>query len=149
MGSVSSASSNLTNLLQTLGTESPELSSLLSTPQMQSALENASPGDLVQLSDQALQLQQIGILFGTTDGTQSTGLPSVPASLFSALSPDSSTTQADPIMQALESSLGVSGTNSTTSGTSSSTSASSLQAQEVQALFGDTQTVDPLLNTLG
>jgi hypothetical protein len=116
MGSVNSTSSNLSNLLQTLSTESPELSSILTTPQMQSALEKAPPGDLVQLSDQAMQLQQIGVLFGLTDGTQPTGVTSSVDSILSALSPSI---------------------------------ASSSQAQELQGLFTNPQTTDPLLNTLG
>src|SRR5579864_1255638 len=107
MSSVSSASSALSNLLQTLSAESPQLSSFLSTPKMQSVLEKASPGDLVQLSDQALQLQQVGLLFGNSDSTQSTG-----DSLFSMLSPGSSNAEPDPIIQALESSLGAGGFSS-------------------------------------
>lgn len=157
MGSVSSTSPDLSNLLQTLSAESPVLSSVLSTPNVQSALEKASPGDLVELSDQALQLQQVGLLFGSPDGTQSSG-----DSLFSLLSPGTSTSNAepDPIMQALESSLGVgsssagtpaNGQPASTSATPSqiASAASNLQAQNLETLFGATPTVDPLLNTLG
>jgi hypothetical protein len=43
---------------------SPALSSLLSSSKVQSALQNASPADLVELSDQALQLQTVDSLFG-------------------------------------------------------------------------------------
>jgi hypothetical protein len=142
MGSVNSAGSNLSNLLQTLQAESPQLSSILSTPNVQAALAKASPGDLVQLSDQALRLQQVGLLFGSTDGTQSTGLTSAPDSLFAALSPDSSMTQPDPLLQALDSSLGVSGANG-----NPSTSLS--QTPTLDALFATPPTVDPFLNTLG
>ena len=161
MGSVSSINSNLTNILQTLSAESPELSSTLATPQMQSALEKASSGDLVQLSDQALQLQEVGLMFGSADGTQSNGLNSLSDSLFSALSPNSSTTQPDPLVQALDSSLGITGANGATSGTAGSnttassladqiaSSASSFQAQALDALFNSTQPADPSLNTLG
>jgi hypothetical protein len=115
MGSVSSTSSNLSNLLQTLNTASPELSSLLSTPQMQSALEKASPGDLVQLSDQALRLQQAGLMFGSSDSTQSTGLTSGFDNLFSVPPPDGTTIQPDPILQLLESLVGVAGANKSAS----------------------------------
>ena len=149
MGSVSSTSSNLSNLLQTLNAASPELSSMLSTPQMQSALAKASPGDLVQLSDQALELQQVSSMFGGVDATQATGLTSGFDNLFSVPPPDGTTIQPDPILQLLESSVSVAGANN---GTSSSTpanqvagSASSFQAQELSALFGATQPVDPLL----
>ncbi len=149
MGSVNTTSSNLSNLLQTLSTASPELSSLFSTPQMQSALEKAAPGDLVQLSDQALQLQQVGLMFESSDGTQATGLTSGFENLFSVPPPDGTTIQLDPILPLLESLVGATGAND---GTSSSTgsnqvasSAISFQAQELSALFGATRPVDPLL----
>jgi hypothetical protein len=161
MGSVSSTSSNLSNLLQTLDNASPELSSILSTPQMQTALEKASPVDLVQLSDQAMELQQVGLMFGSLDGTQSTAFNSTPDSIFSALSPNNSTTQPDLLLQALDSSLGVTGANGATSSSTGSTStspslaaqiasnASTFQAQALDALFNSTQPADPSLNTLG
>jgi hypothetical protein len=161
MGTVSSTSSNLSNLLQTLEAASPELSTMLSTPQMQSALAKASPGDLVQLSDQAMQLQEVGLMFGSTDGTQSTDSDSAPDSILSALSPNSSTTQPDLLLQALDSSLGVTGANGTTSNSTSSTStsssladqiasnASSFQTQALDALFNINQPTDPSLSTLG
>jgi hypothetical protein len=144
MGSVSATNSNLTNLLQTLNAASPQLSSMLSGPQMQSALAKESPGDLVQLSDQALELQQVGSMFGNLDGTQSTEFNSAP----------------DLLLQALDSSLGVTGANGGPSGPTGSTStassladqiannASSFQAQALDALFGTSQPA-PLLNTLG
>src|SRR5260370_25648399 len=118
MGSISSTSSNLSNLLQALGAESPALASLLSTSKMQSALEKASPGDLVQLSDQAMKLQQVGLLFGSTDGTQSNAFNPAPASLFSILGPANSSPSPDPLIQALESSLGLARANGATSSSS-------------------------------
>ncbi len=63
MGSVSSTSSALLTLLQNVATASPQFSSILSQPGVQSALQNASPGDLAALSDQAVQLQQMSALF--------------------------------------------------------------------------------------
>ena len=74
MGSVSSASSILSNVLQNLSAESPQLSTILSTSKVQSALAKASPGDIAELSNEALQLQQVGVLFGNAGGTQSAGL---------------------------------------------------------------------------
>jgi hypothetical protein len=106
------SSINLSNLLQSLGADSPALASLLSTSQMQSALQQASPGDLVQLSDQAMQLQQVSLLFGSTDGTQSNAFNPAPDSLFSILGPASSNPSPDPLIQALESSLGLAGAKS-------------------------------------
>lgn len=152
MGSVSSTSSNLSYLLQTLDDSSPEVSSLLSTPQMQTALGKASPGDLVQLSDQAMELQQVGLMFGSSDGSQSTAFNSAPDSIFSALSPNNWTTQPDLLLQALDSSLGVIGANGATSSSLAAqiaSSASSFQAQALAALFNSTQPADPSLNTLG
>lgn len=134
---------------------------MLSGPQMQSALAKASPRDLVQLSDQALELQQVGSMFGSLDGTQSTEFNSAPDSILSALSPNNSTTQPDLLLQALDSSLGITGTNGATTSSAGSTptssslaaqiasSASSFQAQSLDALFGTSRPADPSLNTLG
>jgi hypothetical protein len=144
MGSV-----NLSNLLQSLGAESPALASLLSTTKMQSALEQASPGDLVQLSDQAMRLQQVGLLFGSTDGTQSNAFNPAPDSLFSILGPANSNPSPDPVMQALESSLGLAGANPSSTTNPITSPTSSLQAQELESLFGSPQAIDPFLNTLG
>lgn len=144
MGSV-----NLSNLLQSLGAESPALASLLSTAKMQSALSQDSPGDLVQLSDQAMQLQQVGLLFASTDGTESNAFNPAPDSLFSILGAADSNPSADPLMQALESSLGPAAANPSSTADPIAGSTSSLQAQELESLFGSPQTVDPFLNTLG
>ena len=63
MGSVASsntlASNNngLSDLLQTLTNENSPLLSTLSSPKIQSALENAPASDIVEISDQAQQLQ--------------------------------------------------------------------------------------------
>jgi hypothetical protein len=141
MGALNSTSSVLTNLLQNLVTESPQLFSILSTPNVQSALEKASPGDIAELSDQALQLQQVGVLFGNLEDTQSTGLTSTTDSLFSGLPYGSPDAESDLIDQALEASVAPTGTTSST--------ASSLQAEELDALFGTTSTFDPSINTLG
>jgi hypothetical protein len=74
------------------------------------------------------------------DGTQSTGFTSAPNSLFSGLPYGSPDAEFDLINQALETSFATTGT---TSGT-----ASSLQAEELDALFGTETTVDPSINTL-
>lgn len=81
MGSVSSTNPGLSDLLQTLTNENSPLASTFSSPTVQAALENASPGDIVQLSTEALQLQVTDSLFGQQDAATTT-----PAqSLFSAL----------------------------------------------------------------
>lgn len=64
MGSVSGASSTLYSMMQTLVSGSPQVSSTLSSDKVQSGLQNASISDKVELSAQALQLQQANLLFG-------------------------------------------------------------------------------------
>jgi hypothetical protein len=61
---VSSNSSAISNLLQSLSTESPALSSVLSSSKVQSALQSSSPTDIVQLSDDAVKFQEANVLFG-------------------------------------------------------------------------------------
>jgi hypothetical protein len=138
MGSVSST--GLSTLLQTLSAESPALSSALSSPNVLPALEKASPGDLVHLSDLAVQLQEVGLLFGSSqDGTSTSLTP------FSE-TPDAASNS---ILQALESSLaGQAGQSTSTSAAQTASVVSSAQAQEMDALFGGASTVAPSLNTL-
>jgi hypothetical protein len=87
MGSVAStnplASNNnngLADLLQNLTNENSPLLSTLSSPTVQAALQNAPASDIVEISDQALQLQATDALFGISNTTTS---PT--DSLFSAL----------------------------------------------------------------
>jgi len=80
MGSVASTNNGLSDLLQTLTSENSPLASTLSSPTMENALENAPASDIVQISEQAMQLQATDALFGISDtSTTSTD------SLFSAL----------------------------------------------------------------
>ena len=117
MGTVASTNAGLTNLLQTLSSVGSPLTSTLSTPALQSALQHASPADIVKLSDAALQLQATDQMFGVSNTSDPTNL-----------------------LSALESSAA----GSTTTPSSSSGSAadrlaaaeSDLQAQQVAALFG-------------
>jgi hypothetical protein len=68
MGSIAQANPGVTDVLQLLsGAGSASLSSALSSPAVQSALKDASPEDIVHLSAEALQLQDVGSLFGTPD----------------------------------------------------------------------------------
>lgn len=152
MSSVSSASSNLANLLQTLSSESPVLSSIFSEPSVQSALQKASPQDVVQLSEEAMQLQEANLLFGSSDGTQ-TADP-----LFGVPAPGSADAASDSILQALESSVTVADSSAGSSSTASTSAASSpadqasaastAQAQDLESLFNTASTADPLINTL-
>jgi hypothetical protein len=73
MSTVSATNTNtgIADLMQIFSNAAtPALSSLLSSSQVQSALATASPADLVQLSDQALQLQEVDGLFGGSSPTQ-------------------------------------------------------------------------------
>jgi spore germination protein GerM len=67
MSSVTSVSAGVADLFQTFA---PAAGSPLSSASLQSTLENASPRDVVQLSRQALRLQESGSLFGTATTTQ-------------------------------------------------------------------------------
>jgi len=77
MNPVGSDSAGIADLLKTFsGTgasaSSSALSSALASTQVQTDLQSAAPGDIVQLSEQAVQLQQVAGLFGSPDQTAST-----------------------------------------------------------------------------
>ena len=137
MGSVAStnplASNNnngLADLLQNLTNENSPLLSTLSSPAVQSALQNAPASDIVEISDQALQLQATDALLGISNPTTS---PT--DSLFSALASINS--------------------NDTSSASGSSLNPGSpladqlaayqgnMQTQEMQTLFGSTPAATP------
>jgi hypothetical protein len=119
MGSINSASpanSWVSNLAQSLGASTP----VLASSPVQSAIENASPEDLVQLSSAAQNLQETGVLFG----------------------PAASPTVADPgslLLQAVTSSI--TGTTATT--TAASTDPTTLLFQAINNSFSPTGTVIP------
>jgi hypothetical protein len=128
MGSVASAntsSSNngLSDLLQTLTNENSPLLATVSSPTIEAALENAPTSDIVEISDQAIQLQTADALFGISNTSTS---PT--DSLFSALA-----------------SVGTSGNSSASSSSLNPGSSladqlaayqGNMQTQEVQTLFG-------------
>jgi hypothetical protein len=75
MSAISSVSSTsgIASLMQMLvGVSPPLVSSLLSSQGMQAELAKASPSDIVQLSDQAMQLQMANGLFGSSDPSSET-----------------------------------------------------------------------------
>jgi hypothetical protein len=82
MGSVASTSNGLSDLLQTLTNENSPLLPTLSSPAIQAALQNAPASDIVQISNQAMQLQDTEALFGTPSTA-----PTPTESLFAALTP--------------------------------------------------------------
>jgi len=133
MAAVASASDpGLTYLTQLLSSSGAPLSGL-SSSQLQSVLQDASPSDVVQLSDQALELQNVDLLFGNPDTSQSTGL-------FPVSDPTSSSAILDNILANLST------TSSSTTPASSSTAPSladqmasyqsQLQTEEMQTMFG-------------
>lgn len=113
IASVNPGVSDLLNFLSSTG--SSPVSSVLSSPSVQTALHSSSPGDLAQLSQQALQLQQAGSLFGNSDSAETSATPE---SL---------------LLQALTSST----TGTSTSSTSTAGAATSaLALQQAYQLFG-------------
>ena len=76
MSSVSSASQGVSDLFQALSnTGSSSVTSVLSSSSLQSKLEGASSGDVVKLSEQALQLQETSGLFGASATSQNVATP--------------------------------------------------------------------------
>ncbi len=141
MGSVSSTNSALLTLLQNVATASPQFSSILSQPGVQSALQNATPGDLATLSDQAVQLQQMSALFGASDGAQSPGFTSVPDSLFPGVQAENSGAASNLMLQALQDSVGLTGSAASGTGTS--------QTLPLETLFDTPATAGSSINLLG
>ncbi|HTB17971.1 MAG TPA: hypothetical protein VK708_07625 [Bryobacteraceae bacterium] len=115
MGSVPSTNNGLSDLLQTLTNENSPLLSTLSSPNVQAALENAPASDIVQISDEAMQLQTTDALFGISNTSSSSS-----DSLFSALAAGSSPTSSASLADQLAAYQG------------------NMQTQETQALFGIT-----------
>jgi len=103
MSSISSTNPALTNLLQTLtNLNSP----IMSSQKAVSALQNASPADIAQLSEEAVQLQNVDLIFGEADGAASNA-QSAGASLLSSLA-QSLTPSGTATTQASESGLPIS-----------------------------------------
>ncbi|HME09956.1 MAG TPA: hypothetical protein VKG25_23055 [Bryobacteraceae bacterium] len=151
VSSVNPLSSNLASLIQNL---SQTVSPLVSSPKVETALENASPGDIARLSAAAVQLQGVDALFGTSD-SNSVSNTTDPNSLFASLEQpptDSnslessllgsgllgSSNNANTLLANLEQTLAASG-----SANNSTYSPSGLDLSQVQTLFGNS------LNLLG
>jgi len=157
MGSVASVNPGISSLLQTISNSgSSALASELSSPTVESALQNAPSGDIVQLTDQALQLQAVNGLFGSP--TQSTDPTSLLSSLFQPVTSTPSN-GANSLLQSLEASAPAStGTDSSSADTNAATQQATLndqlalyqtalQSQQVEGLFG-AGTTDPSINLL-
>ena len=156
MDSVSAVPSvaGISALFKTLSAESPQFAAILATPKLKSALNSASPSDIVELSAQALQLQQVGLLFGNTDSTQATGANADSNSLLSLLSPNSSD-GADLIAQALQKSAdgGAAAALTSTSPASSRPDLASIlsnsQSSQIATLFSIPPSTGSTLSAFG
>jgi hypothetical protein len=128
----SSASINpgLSDLLQTLSAvNSPVLTPVLSSPNALAALEKASPSDIVILSSQALELQQVSEMFGDSDTIANDSADPM-ANLFASLEAAESAPEASPA-------AGSSAAGSTGAATNELASdQAQFQQQELQALLG-------------
>jgi hypothetical protein len=156
MGSVPTDSFSTTSLVQSLtGAGSPQLAATLSSPAVQTALQKAPTSDLVDLSSQALKLQETDLLFGDRSANESAADT---ATLASTLYPLSALLAA---AEAAANKAPESGATSPSPTASSSTASlasqlteyqNDLQAQEMQSLFGIAPTASPpssLVDTLG
>jgi len=124
MASVSSVNPGVADILQTLSsTGATPLSSALFGSAVQSALQKASPSDLVQLSQEATQLQEASGLFSGANATQT------------------STNSGYSLLQSLFG-LGGSSTAASAAATAANpaTAAESSASQEVSALLGTNTT---------
>ena len=134
MSTVASVNPGVTALLQILSNAgSPALSSALSTTNIQSALQAASPADIVQLSDQAVQLQVANELFASTNPPQTNSNSNV--TLENLLTDLYSPSPAPPAGAAPPASAA----------SQIAAYQSQLQTEQLQALFG----VDPNAGTSG
>jgi len=138
MGAIASTNFSLANLLQTLtSTGSPGLSTALSSSAVQSALQNG-PSDTVELSEEAVQLQEASLLFGGSNPADTGTLPSA----------------LDPLLSAPAASGGGSSGSTASSSTPSvanqlSSYQTDLQSEEMQALFGIAPASSPPSSLIG
>jgi hypothetical protein len=132
MGSVASTNPGLADLFQNLASVSSPLATQLSSPAMQSALEKAPAGDVVQLSNEVMRLQEVGTLFADPNQTSSSIDPS---SILAALFPSSSNTTGSLSSFPID----------------PSAPSAALQSDQVQTLFGTppTNTSSSLFNIVG
>jgi len=143
MGTVSSSlNPGVSELLQTLSNIN---SPVLSSPAVVSALEKAPESDIVQLSNEALQLQSVDTMFGISNGSSSSG------------------SDMSSLLESLDSSATASGTSTANSQSASGVLASAsaadqlanyqaaLQASVSQGLFGTASSnglIGSLFNTV-
>ena len=131
----SSGNNGLSDLLQTLTNENSPLLSTLSSPTIQAALQNAPASDIVEISDQALQLQAADALLGvsSTPSSPTDSLFSELASVGSSASSSASGSSLDPGSSLADQLAAYQG---------------NMQTQETQALFGITPSPTTTPNSL-
>jgi hypothetical protein len=122
---VASTSNGLSDLLQTLTNENSPLLSTLSSPGVEAALQSAPSSDIVEISDQAMQLQATDALFGISDTatTPTDSLFSALASVGSSATSPASGSSLDPGSSLTDQLAAYQG---------------NMQTQEMQTLFGTT-----------
>jgi hypothetical protein len=121
--STGSTNNGLSDLLQTLTNDNSPLLSTLSSPTVEAALENAPASDIVQISDEAQQLQTAAALFGISN-TSSTSADN----LFSALAAAGSSASSSVAGSSLDPGSSLADQLAAYQG--------NMQTQETQALFG-------------
>ncbi|MGD1070973.1 MAG: hypothetical protein ABSB15_12600 [Bryobacteraceae bacterium] len=101
--------SGIASLIEFLsGAGSPLIASVVSSSTVQSAIENASPADLIQLSSQALQYQQAEGLFSTASSAD----PVTPTPSAGSFSPSQlASYQSQAQLEQVQTLLGPSGTS--------------------------------------
>ncbi len=135
MGAVASTNPGLANLLQTLSNVN---SPLLSSPSAVSALEKASPSDIVKLSTAATQLEEMSSIFADSNASAFGGLDV----LSTGTNPGFST------LNSLEAAL-ASSANATAGVAPASSSSATLPSNELSQYQGSVQAAeaDALLGT--
>jgi hypothetical protein len=120
MSSISSTNPGISNLLQTLSNIN---SPVLSSPSVLSALQKASPSDVVKLSTAALQLENVNALFGVSNQSSS-----------------SSTSALNSLLASLEAPPTPAAANTTAPTAASSTASPAEQAASYQASVQQSET---------
>jgi hypothetical protein len=132
MGAVASTNPGLADLLQTLSNVN---SPLLSSPSAVSALEKASPADIVKLSTAATQLEEMTSIFADSNASAFGGPE---ASLFGGLE---SANSGSNILSSLEAGL-ASSANASAGVTPPSNSSATLPSKELPQYQGSVQAAE-------
>lgn len=152
MGSVSSSlNPGVANLLQTLADVN---SPVLSSPATVSALETASPTDIVQLSESATQLENVDALFGISNSSSDSGASILSNLLANLESTETGTgASASSVLEAATTPQSSAATTTATQADQLASYQAALQSAETQTLLGTGSTPNlsdsSLINLLG